>query len=158
MSLIRGFVNPNTYVIYTHGINTNWGIRESRVWFNETLDWCKPSLFSDFWPRLYGPGPSMLYGPGPLILYGPGPLIIGKKCLSQMLQDHIWNAHAPGSCFNMLLEHVHFKYGPGAFDLENSFRSLMVQDHIILMVQDHTTLRRVKWVTLVWLLFGVHPY
>ena len=29
----------------------------------------------------------------------------------------------------MLMEHVHFKYGPGAFDLENSFRLLMVQGH-----------------------------
>ena len=32
--------------------------------------------------------------------------------------------HAPGACA--------FKYGPGAFDLENYFRLLMVQDHIIL--------------------------
>ena len=28
-------------------------------------------------------------------------------------------------------------YGPGAFDLENSYRLVMVQDHVILMVQDH---------------------
>ena len=45
----------------------------------------------------YGPGPLMLYGPGALILYGPGPLMIWKNFLSQMLQDHIWNAHAPGA-------------------------------------------------------------
>ena len=101
--------------------------------------------FGRFRPRLmsrtiYGPGPLMLYDPRALILYGPGPLMIWKNFLSQMLQDHIWNAHAPGACCNMLLEHVHFKYSPEAFDLENSFRSLMVQDHITLMVQDHMTL------------------
>ena len=50
------------------------------------------------------------------------------------------NAHAPGAYSNMLLEHVHFKYSPGAFDLENSFRLLIVQGHIILMVQDHKVL------------------
>ena len=44
----------------------------------------------------------------------------------------------------MLQEHVPFKYGPGAFYLENSFRLVMVQVHIILMglvmVQDHMVL------------------
>ena len=52
----------------------------------------------------------------------PGPYL-KCTCSRSMLQ------HALGACA--------FKYGPGAFDLEHSFRLLMVQDHMILMLQDH---------------------
>ena len=30
-----------------------------------------------------------------------------------------------------------FKYGPGAYNLEYSSRLLMIQEHKVLMVQDH---------------------
>ena len=35
---------------------------------------------------------------------------------------------------------MQFKYGPGLFDSENSFRLRMVQDHKVRMVQDHKVL------------------
>ena len=54
-----------------------------------------PTLFEDFGLDLRSR--TIWYGPGALILYGPGPLMIWKNFLSQMLQDHIWNAHAPGA-------------------------------------------------------------
>ena len=70
---------------------------------------------------------------------------------SNMLQDHIWNAHcsrtifemltAYRSMFAMLLEQYAFQiWSWSIFDLENSLRLWMVEDHMVLMVQDHMVL------------------
>ena len=96
-------------------------------------------LASTYGPRLYGPGP---FGP-----YGPGPLIILKNIRSYICSRTIFekhsapgahSKHAPGAVYilNMVLEHIWLRKffqimnGPGPY----------VQDHRVLMVQDHIVL------------------
>ena len=66
--------------------------------------------------------------------YVPGPYL-----KSTLLQEYI--AH-------MLLEYCAFQiWSWTTFDVENSFRLLMVQDHMVLehMVQDHMVLNHKSW-------------
>ena len=84
------------------------------------------------------------YGPGPLGPYGSGPFIIWKNfSKSNMLQDHIWNAHCSimkeHVCY-MLLEQYAFQIlSWSTFNLEIFF-NLTIQDHKVPMVQDHMVL------------------
>ena len=61
-----------------------------------------------------------------------------------MLQDHIWNKHCSRSMFAICswssVDFKSFQIWSWLFDLEYSTRLLMVQDHKVLMVQDHMVL------------------
>ena len=72
-------------------------------------------------------------------IYGPGPLIILKNILSQICSRTIFEINtAPGAYRNLFLEQCWFQiWSWSIFDLEYSSTLLMVQDHKVLMIQDH---------------------
>ena len=85
--------------------------------------------------------------------YGPGPFIIWKNFPNQICSRTIFEMHtqcsrtifemltAYRSMFAMLLEQYAFQiWSWSIFDLENSLRLWMVEDHKVLMILDHMVL------------------
>ena len=61
--------------------------------------------FLEIWASTCGPGP-----------YGPRPLNLKEFSKSNILLDHIWNAHCSRSMFTICSwSSMLFKYGPGAY-------------------------------------------
>ena len=94
-------------------------------------------------PRLLFGDLASTSGPGP---YGPGPLNLKEFSNTNMLQDHIWNAHCSRSMFTICSwSSMLFKYGPGAYltyRIEYSSRLLMVQDHVVLDISRGQNLKK----------------